>query len=56
MGCTSPTPDFHWLKYVAAVAAKEERDVATVDLPGYFLQTKADDLDETLIVKFAGSI
>jgi len=27
----------------SAMAAREERDVATVDVPGAFLQTKASD-------------
>ena len=53
---TSQTPYFHSLKYVAAVAAEGERDTATVDLPRCFLQIEADDLDDVLIVKFAGAI
>jgi len=34
---SSPTPDFYAFKYVCAVIAKEGRDVARVDLPGFFL-------------------
>ena len=37
----------------SAMAAKEERDVATVDIPGAFLQTDASD--QTLI-KLQGAI
>ena len=33
----SPVLDFYAVKYICALAAKEERDVATVDLPGFFL-------------------
>ena len=32
-----PTLDFYAVKYICAVAAKEEWDVATVDLPAFFL-------------------
>ena len=34
---SSPMPDFYAVKYACAVVGKEERDVATVDLPGFFL-------------------
>lgn len=34
---SSPTPDFFSIKYTCAVAAKEKRDIGTVDLPGFFL-------------------
>ena len=34
---SSPTPDFYAVKYICAVAAKEEQDVEMVDLPGFFL-------------------
>ena len=53
--CASPTPDFYALKHVCATAAKEERDVASVDLPGFFLQTEAEESDET-IVKLTGAV
>ena len=33
---SSPTSDFCAFKYIYAVIAKESRDVATVDLPGFF--------------------
>ena len=49
--CTSLNPDFHSLKHVASVEAKEERDAETVDSPGCFLQTEADDSGEMMIVK-----
>ena len=35
--CTSPTPDFYAFKYICAVIGKEGRDVASFDLPGFFL-------------------
>ena len=41
--CTSPTPDFCSIKCACHVAAKEDRDVGTADLPGFFLQTEADE-------------
>lgn len=37
---SSPTLDFYAFKYICAMIAREERDVATVDLPGFFLQTE----------------
>lgn len=33
---SSPTPDYYAFKYLCAVSAMEERNVATVDLPGFF--------------------
>ena len=33
----SPMPDFYMVKYTCAMAAKEELDLATVYLPGFFL-------------------
>ena len=53
--CTSPTPDFYAFKYIVAVIAKEGRDCATVDLPGFFLQTEQDK-DKTILLKLTGSI
>ena len=53
--CTSPTPDFYAMKYIYATAAKEDRDVATIDLPGFFLQTEAEKDDYT-IVKLTGAV
>jgi len=34
---SSLTPDFYAFKYVCAIIARERRDVATIDLPGFFL-------------------
>lgn len=51
---SSPTPDFYAFKYICAVIAREGRDVASVDLPGFFLQTKQDD--ETLLLRLTGSV
>ena len=53
--CSSPTPDFYAFKYIIAVIAKEGRDAATVDLPGFFLQTEADK-DNQLILKLTGAV
>ena len=57
--CSSPTPDFYAFKYITAVIAKEGRDCATVDLPGFFLQTeqeKTDDKDKELLLKLTGAV
>jgi hypothetical protein len=37
----------------ATIDAMEERDVATVDIPGYFMQA---DIDEVVHVRFEGEI
>ena len=50
---SSPTPDFYAFKYVAAVIGKEGRDVGTVDLPGFFLQTNQE---EFIMLKLTGVI
>ena len=50
---SSPTPDFYAFKFVCAVIAREGRDVATVDLPGFFLQT---DQDELILLKVTGAV
>ena len=51
---TSPTLDYHAFKYACAVAALEKRDVATVDLPGFFLQTEQEG--EEILLKLTGSV
>jgi hypothetical protein len=50
---SSPTPDFYAFKFIAAVIAREGRDAATVDLPGFFLQT---DQDEKILLKVTGAV
>ena len=50
---SSPTIAFEALLYTLMIDAMEERDVATIDLPGHFLQT---DMDELLILKIQGAI
>ena len=50
---SSPTPDFYAFKFVCAVIAREQRDVASVDLPGFFLQT---DQDEKILLKLTGAV
>ena len=34
---SSLTPDFYAFKYICAIIVKESRDIATIDLPGFFL-------------------
>ena len=55
INCTSPLPNFHVLKYACATAAREVRDVAIINLAGFFLQIKADKEDDT-IVKLIGVV
>ena len=52
---SSPTPDFYAFKYICAVIAKEARDVASVDLPGFFLQTEQEG-DEVILLKLTGEV
>jgi hypothetical protein len=49
----SPTPDFYAFKFICAVIAREGRDAASVDLPGFFLQT---DQDELILLKVTGAV
>ena len=51
--CSSPTPDFYDFKYICAVIALEGRDAATVDLPGFFLQTEQDEL---IMLRLTGTV
>jgi hypothetical protein len=46
-------PDFYSFKFIAAVIARESRDVASVDLPGFFLQT---DQDEKILLNVTGAV
>jgi hypothetical protein len=50
---SSPTPDYLAFKYLCAVSAMEERNVATIDLPGFFLQTEQDEL---IMLRLTGSV
>ena len=52
---SSPTPDFYAFKYICAVIAREGRDAATVDLPGFFLQTEQEG-DELILLKLTGEV
>jgi len=52
---SSPTPELYAFKYVCAVIAKVGRDVATVDLPGFFLQTEQDG-EEEILLKLTGAV
>lgn len=49
---SSPTICTEAVFIIIVIAAKEERDVASMDLPGAFMQTDLDG--ETVIVKFEG--
>ena len=53
--CSSPTPDFYAFKYIIAMIAKEGRDCATVDLPGFFLQTEQEE-NSDLLLKLTGQV
>ena len=44
------------MKRARTVAAKEDRDIAKVDFPGFFLQTELDEDDELTITKLAGAV
>jgi len=53
--CSSPTPDHFAFRYLCAVFAKEGRDVATVNLPSFFLQTENEG-DEPVLLKITGAV
>ena len=53
---SSPTPDLYAVKHACRLAAKEDRDTATVDLPGFFLQTEADGDKEPIIIALTGEV
>ena len=48
--------DFYALKYVCTVAAKEEKDIATISLLGFFLQIEADTTEELVILKLTSTV
>ena len=41
---------------MCTVAAKEGRDTDTIDLPGFFMQTEAEEDYKPVIVKFVGAL
>merc|ERR1712137_162364 len=49
--CASPTMANESLMVIAAIAAKEKRDVATADVAGAYLNA---EMDEFVLVKFTG--
>ena len=53
--CTLLTPYFYSLKCVCAVSVKEERYIADVDLPEFFLQAEADTDYEPIIINLTGA-
>ena len=53
---SSPTPDLCSLKNACDVAAKERRDLGSVDLPGFFLQTEANEEDRLITIKTTGAV
>lgn len=50
---SSPTISTEAVFIIVSIAAKERRDVATVDIPGAFLQTDLDE-DEKILIRFEG--
>ena len=50
---TSPTDAIESVMITATIDAMEERDVATVDIPGAFMQA---DIEEVVHVRFEGEI
>ena len=54
--CTSLMPDFYAFKYICRVIVREKRNMATVDLPGFFLQTERNKDDELIILKLTGAV
>ena len=54
--CSSPAPDFYAFKYVRARIAYEDRDAATLDLSGFFLQADTDEEDEPMLLKLTGAV
>ena len=50
-----PTPDFYAFKYICALIAKESRDVATLNFPGFFLQTEQEG-EEMILLKLTGEV
>ena len=54
--CSLSTLDFNSLKYSYTVVAKKERDIATIDLLGFFLQTEVNEDEEPFIIKLTGIV
>ena len=46
---SSLTPDFYTFKYTCAIITKEQKDVATLDLPRFFLQAEIESNDRVLL-------
>ena len=44
---------FYAFKYICAIIALEGRDAATVDLPGFFIQTEQD---EVIMLRLTGAV
>ena len=53
---SSPTPDFHVLKFSCAIIAREGRDVGSVDLLEIFLQTDINEDDKLMLLKLTGVV
>lgn len=52
---SSPTMNFYSFKCICGMIAKESHNVATVDLPSFFLQVEKDEDAEDLILKITGA-
>ena len=50
----SPTPDFYTFKYIYTIIGQEDQNVATIDLPSFFLQTKMKG-DNKIVLKLTGA-
>ena len=53
--CSSPTINFFAFKCFCALFAKEGRDAAAIDFPGFFLQTENEG-NEPVLLKIAGTV
>ena len=54
--CSSPTASLAGLIMTCVIDAYEKRDVATLDIPGAFLQTRMPDGEEKVHVMLEGRI
>ena len=53
---SSPTPHNDSLTMICGIAAQEERDVATTDIPNAFIQTKINTEGEKITMKLRGKL
>ena len=53
---TSPTPKLESILLTCVIDAMENRDVATMDIPNAFVQTKIDNQNEKITMKMRGKL